>query len=81
MRTPPVEEVITDGKNGLLFDFFSTGELAERIDQALSDPHRDLRDAARRTVVENFDLKRICLPAQQRLVETLAGVSPKQRAA
>ena len=70
-RTPPVEEVIRDGENGLLTDFFSTGRLAERIDQALSMDSRPLREAARRTVVERFDLKRVCLPAQLELVARL----------
>ena len=67
-RTPPVEEVIRDGHNGLLGDFFS---IAERIDHALSDRFQELRNEARKTVVERFDLKRICLPAQLALVEAL----------
>ena len=67
-RTPPVEEVIQDGHNGLLADFFS---IAERIDYALSARFQELRDEARRTVVERFDLKRICLPAQLALVQAL----------
>lgn len=72
-RTPPVEEAITDGQNGLLTDFFSTQALAERIDYALD--HRDelqpLREAARRTALERYDLRNVCLPAQLRLVEAL----------
>jgi glycosyltransferase involved in cell wall biosynthesis len=80
-RTPPVEEAITDGKNGLLVDFFSPEAIAEKVDQALSDPHQELRDAARRTVLERYDLKRTCLPAQCRMIEDLAGVSARKRAA
>jgi glycosyltransferase involved in cell wall biosynthesis len=70
-RTPPVEEVITDGVNGLLVDFFSTEEIAARVDEALKDRHQAMREAARRTAVERYDLKRVCLPAQLRLVEGL----------
>jgi glycosyltransferase involved in cell wall biosynthesis len=70
-RTPPVEEVIRDGENGLLTDFFSASAIAEKIDQALSMDQRPLRERARATVVERYDLKRVCLPAQLRLVESL----------
>jgi glycosyltransferase involved in cell wall biosynthesis len=70
-RTPPVEEVVRDGENGLLTGFFSTERLAERIDHALSMDSRPLREAARKTVVERFDLKRVCLPAQLELVARL----------
>jgi len=72
-RTAPVEEVMRDGENGLLVDFFSPAAIAERVDYALS--HQDelapLRARARETVVERYDLRRICLPAQLRLLETL----------
>ncbi len=80
-RTPPVEEVIRDGENGLLTDFFSTEQLAARIDQALSMDARPLREAARKTVVERFDLKRVCLPAQLELVARLQGQGADARAA
>lgn len=71
-RTPPVEEVMRDGENGLLTDFFSTEQLAARIDEALTrKDFGTLREAARRTVVERFDLKRVCLPAQLELVARL----------
>ena len=81
-RTPPVEEVIRDGVNGLLVDFFSTGELAARIDEALGRQKElaPLREAARRTVLERYDLKRTCLPAQCKLVEALAGSSERRAA-
>jgi glycosyltransferase involved in cell wall biosynthesis len=70
-RTPPVEEVIRDGENGLLVDFFSTEAIAAKVDEALSGNFQELRERARRTVVENYDLKKICLPAQLELVEAL----------
>jgi len=70
-RTPPVEEVIRDGENGLLVDFFSTEQIAERIHLALTNKHSHLRRAARQAVVNGYDLKSKCLPAQLRLVETL----------
>ena len=81
-RTPPVEEVIADGVNGLLVDFFSTEALAARIDEALERRHElaPLRVAARRTVLERYDLKGVCLPAQRRLVDALSGARTRQAA-
>jgi glycosyltransferase involved in cell wall biosynthesis len=72
-RTPPVEEAIEHGMNGLLTDFFGTSKLAAQVDEALQrqDQLKPLREAARRTVLERYDLKRVCLPAQRRLVEAL----------
>jgi glycosyltransferase involved in cell wall biosynthesis len=71
-RTPPVEEVIRDGENGLLVDFFSTEQIANTVDQALSmKDSRLLRERARGTVIERYDLKRVCLPAQLGLVARL----------
>jgi glycosyltransferase involved in cell wall biosynthesis len=72
-RTPPVQEAMRDGENGLLVDFFSPEAIAERVDFALRS-QKDLvtvRRNARQTVVQNYDLKRICLPAQERLVARL----------
>ena len=68
-----MEEVIADGVNGLLTDFFDAAELAAHVDDALQRHHElhPLREAARRTLLERYDLKRVCLPAQRRLVEAL----------
>ncbi|AXA93771.1 glycosyltransferase family 4 protein [Massilia sp. YMA4] len=69
-RTAPLEEVIRHGENGLLTDFFDHEALAATIADALerraSLAH--LREAARQTVVDGYDLQRICLPAQKRFV-------------
>ncbi|MFE1598265.1 glycosyltransferase family 4 protein [Methylobacterium sp. ID0610] len=71
--TAPVEEVIRDGENGVLVDFFSPGAIAGAVVRALAEPeaHRPLRAAARRTA-EGYDLKRICLPQHLRLIEDVA---------
>ena len=73
-RTAPVEEVIEHGRNGLLVDFFSPAELAEAVVCALETPAAmvPLREAARRTVQERYDLKRVCLPKQLALVDAVA---------
>src|SRR5438309_9417127 len=55
-RTPPVEEVLRDGANGQLVDFFDVDGLARRITAALaadqdSGKNGDIRIAARETVI------------------------------
>ncbi len=74
-RTPPVEEVIEHGKNGLLVDFFDGEGLADRVADVLANPHHyhGLREAARRTIIDRYDLRRLCLPRQMALVERVAG--------
>ena len=70
-RTPPVEEVVRDGENGLLVDFFSPEGIAARVDEALSMDATLIRQRARATVIENYDLRRVCLPKQLQLVAWL----------
>lgn len=71
--TPPVMEVIEDGHNGLLVDFFDQRGLADAVDRVLDHPDRmtEVRARARRTVVERYDLKRICLPRHLALIEAV----------
>ncbi len=83
-RTPPVQEVISDGHNGLLVDFFKPDEIADAIDRVLEHPDKmqKVRDQARKTVVERYDLKTRCLPKHIQLVKTLAiGKRPRVKAA
>lgn len=70
-RTAPVEEVLRDGENGLLADFFSAQDIAAQVERVLADRPAACRlgEQARRTVVERFDLARACLPRQRRLAE------------
>jgi glycosyltransferase involved in cell wall biosynthesis len=72
--TAPVQEVIADGVNGLLVDFFDSEGIAKRLAEMLARPEAlvGMRAAARAGVVEHYDLKGICLPAQVDLLEGLA---------
>ena len=64
--TAPVQELITHGHNGLLTDFFDSATLAATLADALAQGPAlaHLRQAARQTIVERYDLQRHCLPAQ-----------------
>ncbi|HEX2824855.1 MAG TPA: glycosyltransferase [Burkholderiales bacterium] len=64
--TAPVEEVIAHGDNGRLVDFFDSSMLAEEIASVLQTDTSAMRRRARETVVDRYDLTRICLPAQRR---------------
>ncbi len=76
-RTPPVEEVIADGVNGRLVDFFDVAAWSRAIVAALADPRPDdaLRAAGRATVVSRYDLATVCLPQIVALVEGREGGS------
>jgi glycosyltransferase involved in cell wall biosynthesis len=71
-RTAPVEEVIEHKVNGLLFDFFDVAGLADTVVAALKAPaaFASLRQRARETILQNYDLHTRCLPAQLALVES-----------
>jgi glycosyltransferase involved in cell wall biosynthesis len=62
--TPPVREVINNNQNGVLVPFFDVEGLADSVIRALSDRERcrRIRMAARQTVLDRFDLHRVCLP-------------------
>ncbi len=70
--TPPVTEVVKDGVNGLLFDFYDYKAIADRVDEVLD--HKDrmaaMRKKARSTVIQNYELEK-CLAEQFKLIENL----------
>jgi glycosyltransferase involved in cell wall biosynthesis len=73
--TDPVREVIEDGENGILVDFFDAQALAHAISALARDPERRRRFAlnARQMVTERYDFKTVTWPAYERLIqETLA---------
>lgn len=70
--TPPVTEVIRDGQNGTLVDFFDVPGWTRALTGALAHPERfrDRRMAARQTAIDRYDLRGVCLP---RLVDWVEG--------
>ena len=59
--TPPVQEMIRPGENGLLADFFDPDAIAETALKVLRDPaaHRPLGRAAERMIVERYSLEAV----------------------
>ena len=68
--TAPVREVLND-ENGVLVPFFDTDQLAERVIEALTHPRRfrSIRTQARRTIVDQYNLTRICLPKMMAFIQ------------
>jgi glycosyltransferase involved in cell wall biosynthesis len=71
--TPPVREVLNN-ENGLLTPFFDTEQLAERVTEALTFPRRfrSVRAQARRTILDQYDLARICLPKMMAFIQKVS---------
>jgi glycosyltransferase involved in cell wall biosynthesis len=71
--TAPVREVMEDGVNGLLVDFFDARGIAGRIEEALEQNERlaHLRERARQTVLERYALAEL-LPRHLHLLERYA---------
>jgi glycosyltransferase involved in cell wall biosynthesis len=72
--TAPVMEVIEDGINGLLVDFFDRDQVVDAINRIFDHPDRmqAMGAAARRTVVEQYDLTTVCLPRHLDLINRVA---------
>jgi glycosyltransferase involved in cell wall biosynthesis len=70
--TQPVREVITDGENGLLVDFFNPQAVADRICEVLDHPSQmaELRVKARQTVLDRYALKDL-LPKQLQMIKEM----------
>jgi glycosyltransferase involved in cell wall biosynthesis len=71
--TAPVRDVVVDGGNGLLRDFFDAEALSRTLIEACARPEafQSMRQSARETVVTRFDRPRVCLPAWISTVEDL----------
>jgi glycosyltransferase involved in cell wall biosynthesis len=73
--TAPVREMIKDGQNGLLADFFKPDEMAAKAVSVLRDPDaaRPMGRAAEQMIVERFSLEAV-LPRMLKLYEEAASV-------
>lgn len=71
--TPPLRDAIEHGANGLLHDFFDIAALSQAMIDACDHPERyaPLRSAARRTVLDRFDQRSVCLPAWLKVIDEL----------
>jgi glycosyltransferase involved in cell wall biosynthesis len=75
-RSAPVQELIEDGVNGRLVDFFDIPAWSAALTEALAHPDRFMpqRHAARQTILDHYDLKNVCMP---RMVDFVEGFAPR----
>lgn len=73
-NTGPVREVIQNGKNGMLVDFFSPNQIADTVISLLNQPNlrAQLGVSARNTIVKQFDLTKACMPKFLRLIKKIS---------
>jgi glycosyltransferase involved in cell wall biosynthesis len=73
-NTAPVAEVISDGVNGRLVDFFDVKGWSAALTDALARPgaYLGMREKARQIAQDRYDLRSVCLPQQIRLLTRLA---------
>jgi len=71
--TGPLKEVINDNENGLLVSFFDIDRIIDAVLRLLADRalSKNIANAARKTIVEHYDLRDVCLPKQLGWVNTL----------
>ena len=77
--TAPVREVLSDGDTGLLVDFFDQAGIVDRVCTLLDDAELQvhLRENARKHVVAQYDLHKVCLPRQLGWVDSLMDLTPR----
>ena len=80
--TPPVMEVIDHEANGLLVNFFNPDEIANTAIEVLEHPEKyvSIRKEARKTIIEKYDLKNVCLPNQLNYIDQVIDKYKKESA-
>ncbi len=79
-KTQPVEEVIKDKENGYLTDFYDIKGFIKTINKILdakainngfhSDENLKIKENARKTIIENYDLKKL-LPEHIEIIKEI----------
>lgn len=79
--TQPLHEVVRDGHNGFLVDFFSPQAVAAKVEEALErrEDMLPIREAARRTVEARYALAKL-LPLHMELIRDVARGEPNPAA-
>ena len=75
IKHTPVEELISDGKNGLLVDFFSSSDLAHAISEILTHTtlSDDLAKNAKQLIIDKYQISH-CVPLHLNLQAVASGV-------
>ena len=75
-NTPPVSEVMTNGSEGYLVDFFDKNEIIRHILLLLDDENKRkyFSQRARELVVSKYDLKTVCLPKQLDWISSISSI-------
>ena len=78
--TKPVKEMITDGHNGLLVDFFDIDAQINKLCHILDNKaeYQPLRDQARQTILADYDTRDL-LPKYWKLIQSVANGSQMAR--
>jgi len=76
--TPPVLEVVEDGKNGLLVDFFAPEKIADRVEDVLEGKVDvdAMRRSARQTILERYASRNLVPVHRQLIVDVVNGSLP-----
>ena len=78
--TKPVREMIKDGHNGVLVDFFDTDDQISKLCHILDNKaeYQPLRDQARQSILADYDTKNL-LPKYWKLIQSVANGSQMTR--
>jgi len=78
--TPPVREVIQDGVNGVLTDFFSPEKIAEKVVACLEYPSfmETVKQNARKTILDKYSLDKM-LSRQINVMKQLTEASKQKK--
>lgn len=81
--TDPVKELIEDGRNGLLVDFYNVQAIARAISRTLETPEKysAIRTAARRTIVERYSAEEIYAKKEGMFAGGEAGIGNRVKSA